>query len=396
MSFIPAYVTLNFVFAIIVPYLPLLMRNIGYSAALVGIFLAIAEGAGILGPFLFSRFADKHGKYKGYIILGYVFTAAAALPLAFFVHPVISAVFIALLGSGYRSAVPLIDAIATINLGEKGNYGRIRVSGSIAFVCLLFFLQWSRVLRPNTPLNIALWICITSVLGIVVIFLLPSKYTTHKYQPENFQYKTVSGKSAQRKSIWTPFFIVGLISIALNRLAMAPVYSFFPLFLVEYMNWDVVGLMTALASIAEIPFMYFSSRLIRRFGVMPVLAVTSAVVALRLALYAIFPVKAGVIIAQLLHSFCFGLFHPAAVAFISDSVPSEQRSFGMTLYLSLGCGIPMFIGNFIGGFVVDYVGYRSLFGSFTVFGILGAAIYVVYYFCGDAKRRQAQNLSDEP
>jgi len=385
MRFIPAYITLFFVGGIIFPYLPILIRSLGYPAVTVGILLSIAEGAGILGPFIFSRATDRYGKYKGCIILTYVVTAAAALPLVLFVHPVLSAVLIAVFAIGYRSSMPLIDSIVTINLGDKGNYGKIRVFGSIAYVCFLFFMQWVPVLRPNTSLNIVIWICITSAIAIVTIALLPLKNPSHISRPKNID--SSGGEAAKKKSIWTSFFIIGLTSIALNRMAMSPIYSFFPLFLVEYMNWDAIGLMTALAGIAEIPFIFFSFYLIRRFGAMPILAFSSAMIALRLGLYAIFPFRASVIAAQLLHSFCFGLFHPASVAFISDSVPSEQRSYGMSLYLSLGWGIPALLGNFIGGFIVDYAGYRFLFATFTIFALLGAAIYPVYNFRNIHRKR---------
>ncbi|MDR0496055.1 MAG: MFS transporter [Treponema sp.] len=378
MFFIPSHVAINFVYGIITPYLPLMLRNLGYRAAVVGILLAISEGAGILGPFLFGHLADRDGKYKSKLVIAYIFTAAAAFPIAVFSNPVISAVLIALLAVGYRSAMPLIDAITTINLGETGNYGKIRVSGSIAFVCFMFFMQWIPVLRPNTPFNIALWICITSVLAIIATIIIPSRLTNLKVPEKDAGIDDGQNATEQRKTIWTPVFIIGLIIIALSRLALTPIYSFLPMFLVEYMRWDAVGLMLAVAALSEIPFVYFSRPLIRKFGSMPILAFASAMVALRLAIFAIFPFKAGIITGQLLHSFCFGLFHPAAVAFITGCIPPKQRSFGMTVYLSLGCGVPLFIGNFLGGFIIDFAGFRSLFGTFTVFGILGTLIYVAF------------------
>jgi PPP family 3-phenylpropionic acid transporter len=124
--------------------------------------------------------------------------------------------------------------------------------------------------------------------------------------------------------------------------------------------------------------MYFSNHLIRRFGAMPILAFAGVAVALRLGIYAAFPFKACIVAAQLLHSFCFGLFHPAAIAFVSESVPPEQRSFGMNLYNSLGNGIPLLVGNFIGGFIIDMAGFRFLCGFFAIFPALGAIIYLVY------------------
>jgi len=383
MYLVPVYISLFFVYGVIAPYLPILIRSLGYRAAVVGILLAIVEGVGVLGPFLLGRFSDRHGKYKGVIVLSYFFIMAAVLPLAVSSQPLISAILVAVLAIGYRSAMPLTEALATINLGEGGNYGRIRVTGSVAFVFFVLLLQWIPVLPPDSPKNIAFWTIVTSMLAIVVVFLMPSEYTTRKLTPEQPPSDIATGgavrETVKKKPIWTPFFIVGLISISLNRLAMTPVNSFFSLFLVEYVQWDAVGLMWALASAAEIPFMFFSFRLIRRFGTMPILAFTGAILALRLLIYALFPFKAGIITAQLLHSFCYGLFHPAAVAFITDCVPPEKRSFGMSLYMSLGGGIPTLIGNFIGGFIIDYSGYRQLFGFFAIFAVLGTVICVVYY-----------------
>jgi len=380
MYLVPVYVTLFFVFAVISPYLPILIRSLGYRAAVVGILLAIVEGVGVLGPFLLGRFSDKHGKYKGVIIFSYFLIMAAVLPLAISTQPIISAFLVAVFAIGYRSAMPLTEALVTINLGEGGNYGRIRVSGSVAFVFFVLLLQWIPVLPPDAAKNIAFWIIVTSILAVIVVFLMPSRYSTRKSLPEKPTLDIPAREGIKKPTIWTPFFIAGLISIFMSRLAMTPINSFFSLFLVEYVQWDAVGLMWALATIAEIPLMFFSWRLIRRFGTMPILAFSNAMIALRLGIYVLFPFKAGIIIAQLLHSFCFGLFHPAAVAFISDCVPPEQRSFGMTLYMSLGGGIPTLIGNFIGGFIIDYAGYRQLFGFFTIFAVFGAVICIVYHF----------------
>ena len=387
MHLIPAYITLFCLYAVIPPYLSLLVRSLGYRASVVGILLAISEGVGILGPFVFGHFADRRGTYKGCLFFSYLLTLAFVLPLAHFVHPVLSAVFIALFAAGYRSAMSLMEAAATIILGTDGNYGKIRVTGSIAFVCFLLFLQRVPVLRPNTPLNIALWIGMTSALAAMIILLTPSRYTSRKPAQDT----SAAGHGPKHKNIWTPVFILGLCCIALSRLAMTPVNSFLSLFMVEYMQWDAVGLMWALAGAAEIPFVYVSSRLIRRFGALPILAFTSAMVGLRLLLYAAFPFRAGVVIAQTLHSFCYGLFHPAAVAFISDSVPPERRAFGMTLYLSVGLGIPTFIGNFAGGFIVDHAGYRFLFGSFSIFAFLGTALYAICQRCIRRKDKRANH-----
>jgi PPP family 3-phenylpropionic acid transporter len=380
MYLIPAYITLFFIYGIIPPYLSILLSGLGYSTSVVGILLAVSEGAGIAGPFLFGHFADKTGKYKPGIILSYLLTAAGAIPLALFVHPVVSALFIALLAFGFRAALPLVESMATLNLGREGNYGRLRMTGSISFICFLFFLQWIPVLKPETPFNIAAWIVLSVAAAAIAVLVLPSRYSSFSSRQNEAPKGMSAAKedSAARRKIWTPVFTLGFFMIFLSRLAMTPINSFLSLYLVDYIHWDAVGFMWALASVMEIPFMFISYRLIRRFKTLPLLALTSAAVAIRLALYVIFPFKAGVIAAQLLHSLCYGLFHPVAVTFISENVAPEQRAYGMTLYISLGLGLPTLIGSFIGGFIVDHVGYSFLFGSFTVFAILGTALLPIF------------------
>ncbi|MCL2127836.1 MAG: MFS transporter, partial [Treponema sp.] len=360
MYLIPAHICLSFVYGAVAPFLSILVYNLGYSKAIVGIILALFEGTGIFGPFLLGRLADRHGKYKWCLILALVLIIIPAMPLALFAKPAASAILIAVLAIGFRSTTPLLEAITSINTGATGNYGKIRVTGSIAFVCYVLLMQWIPVLKPGTAWNIAFWMAVTSVFSIIVIAFLPFQTVTQKPAGNDSDGGKTNG------SIWTPYLILGLVCIALSRLSMTPAYYFLSLFMIEKMNWNAVGVVWALASLSEIPFLYISSRVIRRFGAPRVLVFSSAMVAVRCALYALFPFKAGIIAAQLLHSFCFGLFHPAAISFISGCVPQRQRSFGMNVYLSLGTALPLFVGNFAGGFIVEYAGYRPLFAVFSV------------------------------
>jgi PPP family 3-phenylpropionic acid transporter len=237
---------------------------------------------------------------------------------------------------------------------------------------MVLFLQWTHFLKPDSSFNIALWITISSGLALVSMILIPSKYTG----TGRISYPAQGTKAAEKRSIWSPLFIVGLLIIFLSRLAMAPVNGFLSMYVTEFLHWDATGLIWAISSCAEVPFMYISYRLIRRFGALPLLVFTTAMVGVRLGIYTLFPFKMGVIAAQLLHSFCYGLFHPAAVAFISSSVPPERRAMGMSLYLSLGTGLPTLLGNVMGGFIIEQWGYRVLFGSYTIFPLFAVAIYL--------------------
>lgn len=362
------------VYGVVTPYLPILVRGLGYSPTTVGILLGIFEGAGIAGPFLFGYFADAWGRYKPGLISIFVLLLMGAIPLAVWINPVISALFLCLMAMGFRTIIPLMDAVTTINLGSTGDYGKIRTVGSVSFIMMVLFLQWTPVLRPESSLNIALWISISSLLALGSMVMIPSRYTGNGRPPRAAALHAM--KTGANRRIWSPLFIVGLIIIALSRLAMAPVNGFLSLYVTEYLQWNAVGLVWALSSAAEVPFMYISSRIIRRFGALRLLALTTAAVGLRLLIYALVPLRGGIIIAQLLHSLCYGLFHPAAISFISSCVPPERRALGMSLYLSLGTGLPTLVGNILGGYIIDHGGYRTLFGSFTIFPVLALGLYL--------------------
>jgi PPP family 3-phenylpropionic acid transporter len=49
----------------------------------------------------------------------------------------------------------------------------------------------------------------------------------------------------------------------------------------------------------------------------------------------------------------------------------------MSLYLSLGTGLPTLLGTVAGGFIVDYYGFPTLFASFSVFAVAGVLLYLL-------------------
>jgi PPP family 3-phenylpropionic acid transporter len=365
------FLTYYLMYGALSPFLPVLIRGLGYSSSVVGILLAALEGAGMAGPLLFGLLADKWGQYKPWLLLCYTLIIVSLPLLAFSSHPVVSALFLLCLGLGYRASMSLLDAAATINLGKSGSYGKIRTIGSAGFILMSLFLQWGGVLRPDTPLNISLWGVITASLAGAAVFLLPGAYARYVREAGS------KPQAIRRRFLPSPLILTGLVVIFLGRLAMAPLYSFLSLYVVEELHWNAVGLIWAVSTIAEIPLRFVSGPLIRRFGDMPLMVFSILVIGIRLAVYVLFPVKAGIIAAQLLHCVCFGLFHPAAVAFMSGAVPPEHRAFGMSVYLLMGTGLPNLTGSVIGGFIVDRLGYRAMFSFFIIFPVIVLIFYAV-------------------
>jgi PPP family 3-phenylpropionic acid transporter len=390
-NMILAYILSFFAFGAVTPFLPLLVRDLGYSALFVGLLLGVFEGAGIAGPFVFGFAADRTGNYKVPIVVTYFVTAFSVVPLALFVHPALSVVFIIFFAFSFRATSSLLDAAATIFIGASGNYGRLRAAGSLSFIAMVLFLQWGPFLKPDSALNISFWIALSSIAAIVPVLFMQKISTEQKTSAahknpvaektpaeggETIRLDNVTEVHFSRR-IWTPLFFGGLSVIFLCRLSMSAIYTFFPLYLTEYLRWNVVGAMFALATACEVPCMFISARLIRRFGPLPLLALSAVAISLRLGIYALFPAKACIVAAQALHTLCFGIFHPAAVGFIAESVPPEKRALGMSMYLSLGSGLPSLIGNVLGGIIVEHAGYSRLFAVYSFFTLAAVAVFFV-------------------
>ncbi|GHV53886.1 MFS transporter [Spirochaetia bacterium] len=355
------------------PFLVILLRDLGYSPSVIGILMAINSLAGIAGPFIFGHFADEHGRYRPPMLICHGITLLMLFPLAYFSNPLITALILLTLSLGLGSIQPLTEAIVSIGIGPGGNYGKIRTPGTISYVVTILILQFTPLLRPNHRYNIIIWTALFTIFSMIVYAGIPSKYT-HVSRPRSIPGNQGPSAPLSRTGIWTPLLILGLLTIALSRLALSGAQSFFSLYVVHELHWEAIGLLNAISAASEMPFLFFSKRIIDRFGALNCLALGCFAVLIRLVILVLFPTPAGAVASQTLHSLSFGLFHPAAMAFISSCVPPHKRALGMSLYLAIGGTLPGLLGNISGGFIVDHLGYRALFSSFTVFAVLSTAL----------------------
>ncbi|MDR1363043.1 MAG: MFS transporter, partial [Spirochaetaceae bacterium] len=353
-----AFIGVFLVYGVLTPYLVILIRDYGFSHSALGILLALCEAMAIISPFVMSFFADRFRRYRPVIIVSLVMSLFCGITLFLSRKLLLCAIVLPVLAFSYRAIQPLLDAISTIKLGKEGNYGKYRAIGSLTFFLVVVFLQLTPFFAPKTAVNISFWVAACGALSIILIMLIPASYFINDdgrpaaappaLRRADSGSRPQSSGAVQRYSainhLWSPLFITGFLIIFFNRLAMSPINSFLSLYVVEYLKWDAVGFMWALSSGSEIAFIFLSKRLLQRFKALPLMAFATSVIILRYAIILLFPSSGGIIASQLTHSICFGVFHPAAVSFITSCVPPARRALGMSLYLSLGTGVPTLIG----------------------------------------------------
>jgi PPP family 3-phenylpropionic acid transporter len=350
------------IYAIVNPFLQVMLRNKGYSYEIVGVLLSLFEIAGIAGPLLVARHVDKRGNMKAVVLFCTVIACMGMTVLMLSTSLLITIVGLSLLAFFLRSLMPLLDSYAN-NLfnGDSQKYTLIRSFGTVGFV--FFSLLFAATKQPDLSSNLSIGTFALAISGIFILVVLGWKQTPQ------------AGHWFDRA------FVVGIFIIALNRISMSSVSSFFSLYLVEELKINAISLLNALAAGSEFGAMIIAGILIQRKKVLPVHMFIASGVAmmLRLILYAMVPSITGVLAGQLLHSIGYGFFHPAAIFFVARRVRRSHRTLGMSIYISLGTGLPAVLGSSLGGLIVESFGYRTLFLSYSFFALASALLCFVFY-----------------
>lgn len=369
------------IYGVVAVYLPIILTGMGYTATQVGFLLGIFEGAGVVLPLIVSPLIEKKGRYGLFLILMGLLMAIAPFPMVKIMGFGATAAFLSLYSFGYKGAVPLSDSLAQRFLGEGGNdYGKVRVAGSIGYVVMTLLLQ--RFVPAGTARQYMVWMVASAGLFVLSLFLVPgilSSYENH-ISAEKMPASQIS--SEKKESLphilaqFPPIFWMGLVLLFLGFFGLTPATKMIALYTTEFLHSNGAGTLSAISAGSEIPFMFFSGRFLRRYGSFNLLVFCTALVAVRMVLYIIFPNMTGAVLGQLLNSVTYGLYHPAAVVFVAQYAPKGKLMISMSLYSIFALGLASVLGNSLGGWMIDSFGYPVLFTTFAVFPLVGVLVYL--------------------
>jgi PPP family 3-phenylpropionic acid transporter len=371
-SFFTNYFLLFVSFGILTPYLQLYLKARGFSPSRIGVLLGIIELAGIVGPILVSRLADSRTAYRALLAVSLVVSVIAFVPLQLTSEFPVYVFCIAIMGFSYRSTAPLLDSAVSRVLPDPGRqYGRFRVAGSIGFIVISFVLQLGGIVSGDSSLSILIAFCATAMLAAGAAALLP-------VVPKSAPLLRAVAQDRRGGAFDLRFWAV-IAVVFLGRFGMGAYYSFFSLYLRDTFGASsAVSLMWAVGALAEIAPIWFSGRLIGRWGLRSVLVVSLASVSIRLLLFVLAPSLAVISLAQLLHAFTFGTFHTAAVAYVNTKIPAERRGMGMAIYNAIGTGLASFLASVVAGYILEAHGYVALFLSFAAVPLGGILILACF------------------
>lgn len=127
--------------------------------------------------------------------------------------------------------------------------------------------------------------------------------------------------------------------------------------------------------------MIYSGHLLQEKKVKPLhlLMLGSFAITVRFFIYAFLPGVKYLLIAQALHSLCYGAFHAGAMMFINKHVRLDKRGVGISLYYALATGLPSVLGSTIGGVIVSKFGFNTLFISYGLVSLVAVFIGFIFH-----------------
>ena len=348
-----------------VPFFSLWLAAQGYGAAQIALVLAMPQVARIFAPTLWGWLADHTGRQRDVVILS-AFAVAAGFASLFVLRGAMATALVLFLTSALSAgAMPLVEATTLATLqGRTGNYGPIRLWGSIGFIlAVLGTGAWlDRVgVGPVLPIIVGL-----SLLVCVAAFGIPAG-TRHQAERGRERILAV----LQRKDV-RALFAAGMCM----AVAHGAMYAFYSIYLeAAGYSKSVIGALWTLGVVAEVVVFLRLPQLMRRFSLRALLIASFVCATLRfIAIGWGVEWIALLAAAQLLHAATFGAYHAASIAAVHRLFPGRIAGRGQTLFSSLSYGLGGAIGTLLAGWSWEAFGPSLSFAISAAFGALGALL----------------------
>lgn len=348
------------------PYLSVLLSESGLPDSWVGLALAVFP-VGLLGASpVWAWLADQRGSPVAVLWASTIFTVVSALALAMSSSGLGMAVALLPLAVGRAPQLPIADSITLGALRDPTNYGRIRATGSAAFLVLVLLGGWLRESYPRAPLWISLLMAVGAVLAV---WGLPRSVSSPgpRTDPQELLRRPVLLLVLAFGFIHGIALTSGdmMFSLHVSRLGLSP---------------TLVGVGVATGVAAEILVMIFCRPLLARMRFTSVLALAVGAGVPRYWLMGSVSDPAAIIALQALHGLNFGAFWIAAVGLIGVQAPRGLAASAQALLPAFTFGAGHLASMSIAAYVLETQTTGELYQIMAGFSAAGALGFTVLWW----------------
>jgi PPP family 3-phenylpropionic acid transporter len=347
------------------PYLVLYYQNLKFSGAQIGLLLAISPLITLVGAPLWTGVADASHLYK--LVMGSMLLLSVGLVLFFpFTKTIMAVLSLVVLFSFFSAPVNSLADTATISMlgDERQMYGRIRIGGTIGwgmaaplagFLIGRFGLPW------------AFW---SYAILMFMGFLVSQKLVFNTVKRDS------SFKNGLTAFLSNKKFLLFLWSVFVCGMAFTSISTYLFAFMEQLGSSKILmGVALGVASISELPVLFFSDRLLARFKPRGLLIVAMVATTMRLFLYAASTSVAGILLFQLLHGLTFPALWVAGVTYADEVAPAGLSATAQGVFGAMLFGFGSAGGGFLSAVLFEKVGGAPMY---AVFGAMMAVTLIAY------------------
>lgn len=355
------------------PFLSSYYRSIGLSSREIGILLAIGPACAICIQPVWAMFSDRSGKRKK--VLELVTVGAAIASLMYYGGKSFTYLFFATVCMAvfYYALLPLCDAIVIESARRFGcDFARIRMGGTLGYAFVVFMIGFFLERVPAAQF---------ALLFLMLLLFLTAQRHIPKEETEEGQSwerravsKKKGGRIFQSREI---LFVLAFVFVGQAGLAFSG--TFLGVYVLELgYSQSLVGILSCISALSEIPILFCASKLMKRFSAMQMLAFSSLMMAVRIFLTGL-GVVPTMVIAQLMQSVTYMIMYFCVTTYISEHVCEGKASQGQSILSVVQMGLAAVTANIAGGFVGERLSTQIAFYTASVVVLVGAILVIVVY-----------------
>lgn len=367
--------------AFLQPYIIVYFDTLGFSGAQIGLLAGMVPLVIMVGATFWTGLADAKMRHKlimSLTILVSVLTVAITPFIKTFAVLIPIVLFYAL----YAAPItPFADSATLFMLGDKKDlYGRVRLGGTISWG---LFAPLASVIIDRFGIKWAFWG--NAAIMVFTLIICQSFVFGQSGEREPLQANIHKMLNDRRWGLFLSLLFLGGV-------AFSAVNSFlFPYMIELGMSGITRGIAITLATISELPVLFFSNYLIDRFKALGLLFIGMFITGLRLILYAVLNSQAGILSFQLLNGFTSPLVLVAAVSYANEIAPEGMKATGQGLVGAMMFGFGAAAGGAAAGLLRGGVGGQTMFLVIGIVVLLGVA--VIFLLERNQNAHQAQGIS---
>lgn len=355
--------------ACVAPFLTPYFTDRGLSYSQMGILFAVYSLIGVLAQPLWGIITDKYANKRTILII--TMAVSGIFAFGFIVSKDFYSILIAILiFMFFQSPIISVNDANTYDLMEDRSdiqYGKVRLMGSVGYALTSLILG---VIIKFTSINIPFIVYfLFAVIGIILL--------------KNIKGKSSRGGSSINindivKVVKNKRFIIISLSALVANIAFGA-HGNYSAVLIKATGGDIanIGMMWFIVAISEVPGFFFESRIMKKMGALNIYNIAMAFYILRFLLISLCTSYKAVLVIQILQGVTFPLYLTSTLKYVIEIVAPETRTTALTAFSAIAGGIGGFIGNMVGGYLLQRISIFQLYRIFSVLSILSLGIGLI-------------------